>query len=98
MLDILFENHHYNQLLKCCPSSPISWYFENNGTRPTYLASRRRRVKNLRYGSMGTISFLFCHRRSGDSPLVGSGGYAVSGVGACAATGDGDIMLRFLPW
>lgn len=27
----------------------------------------------------------------------GSGAYAVNGVGAAAATGDGDVMMRFLP-
>eukprot|EP01135_Chromosphaera_perkinsii_P008002 Nk52_evm74s1073 gene=Nk52_evmTU74s1073 len=34
--------------------------------------------------------------RVGDSPLPGSGAYA-NDYGACAATGDGDIMLRFVP-
>ncbi|KAK7097116.1 hypothetical protein V1264_004139 [Littorina saxatilis] len=35
--------------------------------------------------------------RIGDSPIVGAGAYASSGVGGAAATGDGDIMMRFLP-
>eukprot|EP00898_Chlorokybus_atmophyticus_P008503 jgi/Chlat1/8654/Chrsp87S00663 len=35
--------------------------------------------------------------RVGDSPIPGAGAYADSEVGACGATGDGDIMLRFLP-
>ncbi|KHJ99983.1 n(4)-(Beta-N-acetylglucosaminyl)-L-asparaginase domain protein [Oesophagostomum dentatum] len=35
--------------------------------------------------------------RVGDSPIPGAGAYAVEGVGAAAATGDGDIMMRFLP-
>ncbi|XP_021708628.1 N(4)-(Beta-N-acetylglucosaminyl)-L-asparaginase [Aedes aegypti] len=35
--------------------------------------------------------------RVGDSPIVGSGAYADSTVGAAAATGDGDIMMRFMP-
>ncbi|KAL1461263.1 hypothetical protein WDU94_013180 [Cyamophila willieti] len=35
--------------------------------------------------------------RVGDSPIPGAGAYAVTGVGGAAATGDGDIMLRFLP-
>lgn len=29
--------------------------------------------------------------------IVGSGAYAVNGIGAAAATGDGDVMMRFLP-
>ena len=36
-------------------------------------------------------------RRVGDSPIPGSGAYADSNVGGAAATGDGDIMMRFLP-
>ena len=35
--------------------------------------------------------------RVGDSPIPGSGSYADSEIGAAAATGDGDIMMRFLP-
>ena len=36
-------------------------------------------------------------RRVGDSPIPGSGAYADSNVGGAAATGDGDVMMRFLP-
>lgn len=35
--------------------------------------------------------------RVGDSPIAGSGAYADGTVGGAAATGDGDIMMRFLP-
>ncbi|XP_014800970.1 PREDICTED: N(4)-(beta-N-acetylglucosaminyl)-L-asparaginase [Calidris pugnax] len=35
--------------------------------------------------------------RVGDSPLAGAGSYADSTAGGAAATGDGDIMMRFLP-
>ncbi|KAK2848852.1 hypothetical protein Q5P01_008686 [Channa striata] len=35
--------------------------------------------------------------RVGDSPVVGAGAYADSSAGAAAATGDGDVMMRFLP-
>nr|CAH7746278.1 unnamed protein product [Callosobruchus chinensis] len=35
--------------------------------------------------------------RVGDSPIPGAGAYADSRIGAAAATGDGDIMMRFLP-
>ncbi|KAG5666660.1 hypothetical protein PVAND_014675 [Polypedilum vanderplanki] len=35
--------------------------------------------------------------RVGDSPIPGAGGYADNAVGAAAATGDGDILMRFLP-
>ena len=32
-----------------------------------------------------------------DKPIAGSLSYADDEVGACGATGDGDIMMRFLP-
>eukprot|EP01094_Clydonella_sp_ATCC50884_P017633 TRINITY_DN3101_c0_g1_i1.p1 TRINITY_DN3101_c0_g1~~TRINITY_DN3101_c0_g1_i1.p1 ORF type:complete len:350 (-),score=85.51 TRINITY_DN3101_c0_g1_i1:352-1401(-) len=35
--------------------------------------------------------------RVGDSPIPGSGAYADSSVGGAAATGDGDVMMRFAP-
>jgi len=35
--------------------------------------------------------------RVGDSPIAGAGSYADSELGGCAATGDGDVMMRFLP-
>lgn len=35
--------------------------------------------------------------RVGDSPIVGSGGYCMHAVGGAAATGDGDVLMRFLP-
>ena len=35
--------------------------------------------------------------RVGDGPITGSGSYIDDNVGGCGATGDGDIMMRFLP-
>ncbi|XP_071787684.1 N(4)-(Beta-N-acetylglucosaminyl)-L-asparaginase-like [Asterias amurensis] len=35
--------------------------------------------------------------RVGDSPITGSGCYVDNDVGGAAATGDGDVMMRFLP-
>lgn len=35
--------------------------------------------------------------RVGDSPIVGAGAYCDNDVGAAIATGDGDVMMRFLP-
>ncbi|CAG5114645.1 unnamed protein product, partial [Candidula unifasciata] len=35
--------------------------------------------------------------RIGDSPIMGAGSYASNQAGGAAATGDGDIMMRFLP-
>ncbi|CAC5359608.1 AGA [Mytilus coruscus] len=36
-------------------------------------------------------------KRVGDSPIMGAGAYAMNGVGGAVATGDGDVMMRFLP-
>ena len=46
---------------------------------------------------MITTILIRIYRRVGDSPIPGSGAYADSDVGAAAATGDGDVMMRFLP-
>lgn len=35
--------------------------------------------------------------RVGDAPIPGAGGYVDDKVGACVATGDGDVMMRYLP-
>ncbi|KAK7075228.1 hypothetical protein SK128_013115 [Halocaridina rubra] len=35
--------------------------------------------------------------RVGDSPIPGSGSYVDRHVGGAAATGDGDVMMRFMP-
>lgn len=35
--------------------------------------------------------------RVGDSPIVGAGAYVDNSVGGAAATGDGDVMMRFVP-
>lgn len=35
--------------------------------------------------------------RVGDAPLPGAGGYVDDEVGACVATGDGDVMMRQCP-
>jgi len=35
--------------------------------------------------------------RVGDSPIPGSGAYVDNEIGSAAATGDGDVMMRFLP-
>ena len=35
--------------------------------------------------------------RVADSPLVGSGGYVDNEFGGAVATGDGDVMQRFVP-
>ena len=36
--------------------------------------------------------------RLADSGVPGSGAYVDSEAGGCGATGDGDVMMRFVPW
>lgn len=43
------------------------------------------------------FKIIFIFRRIGDSPIPGAGAYADSEVGAATGTGDGDVMMRFLP-
>ena len=38
------------------------------------------------------------YRRVGDTAIVGAGAYVDNDIGAAVATGDGDILVRFLPW
>lgn len=40
---------------------------------------------------------MFVCSRVGDSPIIGAGAYADNTAGGAAATGDGDVMMRFLP-
>lgn len=40
---------------------------------------------------------VFFVSRVGDSPIPGAGAYADHEAGAAVATGDGDVMMRFLP-
>ena len=42
-------------------------------------------------------NFYFIFSRVGDSPIVGAGAYVDNKVGGAAATGDGDVMMRFVP-
>lgn len=35
--------------------------------------------------------------RVGDSPVAGAGAYVDKEIGGAAGTGDGDVMMRFLP-
>ena len=43
-----------------------------------------------------TEMILTC-RRVGDTPVTGAGAYVDNEVGAAVGTGNGDIMMRFLP-
>ncbi|XP_075229322.1 N(4)-(Beta-N-acetylglucosaminyl)-L-asparaginase-like [Lycorma delicatula] len=68
---------------------------ENNHDTITMIA-----VDNNKNIAVGTSSNGANHKipgRVGDAPIPGAGGYADATVGGAAATGDGDVMMRFLP-
>lgn len=51
----------------------------------------------MRHSTVFTCSCFLSCSRVGDSPIVGAGAYVDSLAGGAAATGDGDVMMRFLP-
>ena len=63
------------------------------------------RTKSL--GEVGTVAVVgeaqsdtdvwLSTRRVGDAAVPGAGAYVDSSIGGAAATGDGDVMMRFLP-
>jgi len=55
--------------------------------------------KNGRIASGGTTNGLSykIHGRVGDTPIMGAGTFSDDTIGGCGATGDGDVMMRFLP-
>lgn len=46
---------------------------------------------------MALVDVVATFRRVGDTPVAGAGAYIDNDVGGAAATGNGDIMMRFLP-
>ncbi|CAN1798801.1 Probable isoaspartyl peptidase/L-asparaginase 3, partial [Linum perenne] len=55
------------------------------------------RLGNIAAGTSTNGATFKIPGRVGDGPITGSAAYTDSEVGACGATGDGDIMMRFLP-
>lgn len=89
-------------------SSDVGWEVELKGRRGAYAASAGRSHDTISMiaihanGTMaaGTSTNGATNKvpgRVGDGPIVGSGSYVDGEVGGCGATGDGDIMMRFLP-
>ncbi|KAF7244069.1 N(4)-(beta-N-acetylglucosaminyl)-L-asparaginase, partial [Varanus komodoensis] len=61
------------------------------------VSVKRGYMENSKLPSLTSSLYLINIRRVGDSPIAGAGAYADSTAGAAAATGDGDVMMRFLP-
>ncbi|EPE27375.1 N-terminal nucleophile aminohydrolases (Ntn hydrolases) [Glarea lozoyensis ATCC 20868] len=84
-----------------------------NGSAPTGKLSSRSPFNEHNHDTIGQIALQSdgkmavgmssngaTHKipgRVGDAPIPGAGGYVDDKVGACVATGDGDIMMRYLP-
>ncbi|KAL7670747.1 hypothetical protein ACOME3_005671 [Neoechinorhynchus agilis] len=83
------------------------------GKKPNFRQDFRRDIDSENHDTIGVIALdkngdiaVGCstnglqHKipgRVGDTPIIGSGGYAKNGVGGAVATGDGDFMMRFCP-
>ena len=61
------------------------------------LDARKNLITNLQNFLNYTHTHTYIYRRVGDSPIAGAGCYVDKDVGGAAATGDGDVMMRFLP-
>jgi N4-(beta-N-acetylglucosaminyl)-L-asparaginase len=86
----------------CGPYSPLSDESALDASRHQASHDTISMLALHRDGSMaaGTTTNGASHKvpgRVGDGPITGSGSYVDGEVGACGATGDGDIMMRFLP-
>ncbi|CAM6049730.1 unnamed protein product [Sphagnum compactum] len=79
---------------QCGSSSSKTVGFQNHDTISMAVIDKRGRI------AAGTSTNGASHKipgRVGDGPIVGAAAYADDDVGACGATGDGDVMMRFLP-
>ncbi|ESO89442.1 hypothetical protein LOTGIDRAFT_218839 [Lottia gigantea] len=91
----------------CGPYKPDKKYFKIQNSRRDKLIGRKNHdtigmlVVDSDHNIVGGTSTNGANHkvpgRVGDSPIVGAGAYARNNVGGAAATGDGDIMMRFLP-
>ncbi|KAL1114915.1 hypothetical protein AAG570_007739, partial [Ranatra chinensis] len=101
-------NVHPDSSIVCGPYKPLHY-----GTRKTHTNQIKPRVDSMNHDTIsmaviskngsivvGTSSNGAKYKipgRMGDAPLPGAGAYADTTVGAGLATGDGDVMMRFLP-
>ncbi|XP_003743811.1 N(4)-(beta-N-acetylglucosaminyl)-L-asparaginase [Galendromus occidentalis] len=93
--------------ISCGPYSPITesedrprWDAPSNISRWNHDTIGMVAIDKHGIISGGTSTNGMTHKipgRVGDSPIPGAGAYVDQEVGGAAATGDGDIMMRFLP-
>ncbi|KAH9124898.1 hypothetical protein AeMF1_004396 [Aphanomyces euteiches] len=87
------------------PLPPSDWSENNQEARNSINKDNHDTIGMIALNSVGHIAVGTSsnganHKiqgRVGDAPLPGAGAYADNERGAAAATGDGDVMMRFLP-
>ncbi|XP_013791268.1 putative N(4)-(beta-N-acetylglucosaminyl)-L-asparaginase GA14866 [Limulus polyphemus] len=104
---ICFQNVNPNPRVSCGPYKPLYKKAEINTkvSTPQFGPNNHDTVgmvviDNEGRMCVGTSSNGAKHKipgRVGDSPIPGAGAYVDQDIGGAAATGDGDIMMRFLP-
>ncbi|XP_069796846.1 N(4)-(beta-N-acetylglucosaminyl)-L-asparaginase-like isoform X2 [Narcine bancroftii] len=102
-----WRNVSPNPETNCGPYKPIKEHGSKYKTKPRPQVNLHSHdtigmiaIDKLGSIAVGTSTNGKIHKisgRVGDSPIVGAGAYADSTTGAAAATGDGDVMMRFLP-
>lgn len=100
-------NVHPNPLSSCGPYTPLSSTSPSHSYPPSSHADIHSHDTLSLIALAADASMAACtttngasHKipgRVGDGPIPGSGSYVDSAAGGCGATGDGDIMMRFLP-
>ncbi|XP_066603169.1 N(4)-(Beta-N-acetylglucosaminyl)-L-asparaginase-like [Prorops nasuta] len=108
-----WKNVEPNPKTSCGPYHPINNYHQRFKTSEYQLRNKIPTIDENNHDTIGVIAMdVHGHiaagtstngaiykipGRIGDSPIPGAGAYADQEVGAAAGTGDGDVMMRFLP-
>ncbi|XP_043289091.1 N(4)-(Beta-N-acetylglucosaminyl)-L-asparaginase [Venturia canescens] len=103
-----WKNVNPDPTKSCGPYLPAKKYGKSENTLDNYPHSNENnhdtigiiaidRKGNVAAGTSTNGAKNKIKGRVGDSPIAGAGAYADQEVGAAAGTGDGDIMMRFLP-
>ena len=95
----------YNLTESCPPYEPIPFGEEEMEDAEIIDGENHDTIGMIAIDSDGYMSCgastngltLKINGRVGDTPIPGSGAYCEQGVGGAVATGNGDIMMRFMP-
>ncbi|MCL4117845.1 UNVERIFIED_CONTAM: hypothetical protein GTU68_034450, partial [Idotea baltica] len=101
-----WENVSPDPAESCGPYTPMPWTRKNEQRKKSEFGRLNHdtigmvAIDSLGRIAAGTSTNGASHKipgRVGDSPIPGSGAYVDRNVGGSAATGDGDVMMRFMP-